>query len=201
MCPSPSWTLRRRGRTAAPLLHGKNFCAATWEATITTLTGAGYRVIAAGPDRLLQSTKPERHQYSLQLAENTRALLTSRGVGRATIVGDSMGGMLAARYALMYPDAVEQLVMVNPLGLEDWQAEGVPFADVDRNYRTELTTASAECFHQDRPDQRCPAAARDRMHPRARDPLRDRNHGAIVGAPVPPWVVAASVALEKSAMR
>ena len=34
------------GRTVV-LLHGKNFCAATWEATITALTGAGYRVVAA----------------------------------------------------------------------------------------------------------------------------------------------------------
>jgi hypothetical protein len=91
--------------------------------------------------------------------------------------------------------------MVNPLGLEDWQAEGVPFAGVDRNYRTELTTASAECFHLDRPDHAARRRQETACHPRARDPLRDLNHGAIVGAPVPPWVVAASVALEKSPMR
>src|SRR5436305_9576253 len=30
------------GRTAV-LLHGKNFCAATWEQTIRALSGAGYR--------------------------------------------------------------------------------------------------------------------------------------------------------------
>src|SRR5689334_1520198 len=32
------------------LLHGKNFCAATWESQIAALTGAGYRVIA--PDQI-----------------------------------------------------------------------------------------------------------------------------------------------------
>src|SRR5438270_12594496 len=37
------------GRIAV-LLHGKNFCAATWESTITTLKQAGYRVIA--PDQI-----------------------------------------------------------------------------------------------------------------------------------------------------
>jgi hypothetical protein len=31
------------GRTVV-LLHGKNFCAATWEATVKTLVEAGYRV-------------------------------------------------------------------------------------------------------------------------------------------------------------
>src|ERR1700742_3733602 len=35
---------------AAVLLHGKNFCAATWEGTIKTLSSAGYRVIA--PDQI-----------------------------------------------------------------------------------------------------------------------------------------------------
>ena len=40
---------RPNGRTAV-LLHGKNFCAATWQATITALTDAGYRVIA--PDQI-----------------------------------------------------------------------------------------------------------------------------------------------------
>ena len=41
------------GETAV-LLHGKNFCAATWEATIKALVDAGYRVVAPGSDRLLQ---------------------------------------------------------------------------------------------------------------------------------------------------
>jgi pimeloyl-ACP methyl ester carboxylesterase len=131
---------RPSGRTIV-LLHGKNFCAATWEATITTLTGAGYRVIAPDQIGFCKSTKPERYQYSFQqLAENTHALLASRGIARATIVGHSMGGMLAARYALMYPDAVEQLVLVDPLGLEDWKEKGVPYESVDRAYQVELAT-------------------------------------------------------------
>src|SRR4051794_17863913 len=35
---------------AVVLLHGKNFCAATWEETIKALHDAGYRVIA--PDQI-----------------------------------------------------------------------------------------------------------------------------------------------------
>jgi pimeloyl-ACP methyl ester carboxylesterase len=95
------------------------------------------------PDQLgfCKSTKPDSHQYSLhELAANTRALLKARGVARAVILGHSMGGMLAARYALSYPGEVEQLVMVNPLGLEDWKAEGVPYATVDEAYASELRT-------------------------------------------------------------
>ncbi|MBX9632438.1 MAG: alpha/beta hydrolase [Burkholderiales bacterium] len=128
------------GRTVV-LLHGKNFCAATWEATIATLAANGYRVIAPDQIGFCKSTKPEHYQYTFhQLAANTRALLAARGVERATIVGHSMGGMLAARYALMFPDAVDSLVMVSPLGLEDWKAEGVPYATIDQLYQGELKT-------------------------------------------------------------
>jgi pimeloyl-ACP methyl ester carboxylesterase len=52
-----------------------------------------------------------------------------------------MGGMLAMRYALMFPDAVEQLVLVDPLGLEDWQAQGVPFIPLDQSYQAEMRTS------------------------------------------------------------
>ncbi|MDQ8731859.1 alpha/beta hydrolase [Bradyrhizobium sp. LHD-71] len=128
------------GRTVV-LLHGKNFCGATWESTIRTLTQAGFRVIAPDQIGFCSSTKPQAYQFSFdQLAANTRALLASRGIERATILGHSMGGMLAARYALNYPQTVEQLVLVNPLGLEDWQAEGVPYATIDQLYQGELRT-------------------------------------------------------------
>jgi pimeloyl-ACP methyl ester carboxylesterase len=129
------------GRTVV-LLHGKNFCGATWEQTIGVLTKAGYRVIAPDQIGFCSSSKPEGYQFSFnQLAANTTALLASRGIERATVVGHSMGGMLAARYALMYPANVKQLVMVNPLGLEDWQGEGVPYAGIDQLYQGELKTS------------------------------------------------------------
>jgi pimeloyl-ACP methyl ester carboxylesterase len=121
------------------LLHGKNFCAATWEATIQLLSQNGYRVIAPDQIGFCKSTKPERYQYSVQqLAANTHALLTSLGIEGVIVLGHSTGGMLGTRYALMYPDAVERLAMVNPIGLEDWKALGVPALSVDQQYEREL---------------------------------------------------------------
>lgn len=120
------------GRTAV-VLHGKNFCSATWEQTIIALSGKGYRVIAPDQIGFCKSTKPERYQYSFQaLAENTHALLALLGVKDAVVIGHSTGGMLAARYALMYPKDVSALVLVDPIGLEDWKALGVPALTVDR---------------------------------------------------------------------
>ncbi|KAF3998451.1 alpha/beta fold hydrolase [Glaciimonas immobilis] len=126
-------------RRTIVLMHGKNFCGVTWESTIKALSSAGYRVIAPDQTGFCTSTKPSHYQYSFQqLAMNTNALLRHLGISEATIVGHSTGGMLATRYALMYPDAVDQLVMVNPIGLEDWKALGVPYRSVDQWYEREL---------------------------------------------------------------
>lgn len=133
---------RPNGRTAV-LLHGKNFCAATWQSTITALADAGYRVIAPDQIGFCKSSKPEQYQFTFQqLAGNTHELLESLGVNRATIIGHSTGGMLGIRYALMYPAAVEQLVLVDPIGLEDWKARGVPWQSVDAWYKRELQTTA-----------------------------------------------------------
>ena len=126
------------GRTVV-LMHGKNFCGATWEASIDVLATAGYRVVV--PDQIgwCASTKPEHYQYSFQqLATNTAALLQRLGVVHAIVVGHSTGGMLATRYALMNPGATDQVVLVNPIGLEDWKALGVPGRTVDQWNEREL---------------------------------------------------------------
>ena len=126
------------GRTVV-LMHGKNFCAGTWEDTIEALHDAGYRVIAPDQVGFCKSTKPEHYQFSFhQLAANTQALLEDLNVDEVTVMGHSMGGMLATRFALMYPEQTDQLVMVNPIGLEDWKALGVPYQSIDEGYQAEL---------------------------------------------------------------
>lgn len=133
---------RPNGRTLV-LMHGKNFCAATWVETIKVLVNAGYRVVAPDQIGFCKSSKPAQYQFSFQqLASNTRALLDSIGATKVTVMGHSMGGMLATRFALMYPQQTEQLVMVNPIGLEDWKALGVPYRSVDDWYLRELKTTA-----------------------------------------------------------
>jgi len=134
---------RPNGRTVV-LLHGKNFCGATWGSAARALSGAGYRVIVPDQIGFCKSSKPRAAQYSFEmLATFTRRLLESRGIPRATIVGHSMGGMLAMRYAILYPAAVERLVLVNPLGLRDRSEDGVPYTDVDTLWAGEKKTSYA----------------------------------------------------------
>jgi pimeloyl-ACP methyl ester carboxylesterase len=130
------------GETAV-LLHGKNFCAATWEATINALADAGYRVIAPDQIGFCKSSKPKIYQYTFQqLAANTRALVRSLGIEHVILIGHSTGGMLAIRWALTFPEDVSQLALVDPIGLEDWKAKGVPWQSVDAWRAQELKTTA-----------------------------------------------------------
>lgn len=121
------------------LFHGKNFCAATWRDTLAALSDAGYRVIAVDQVGFCKSSKPLEYQYSFhQLAANTGALLDHLEIEHFYLLAHSMGGMLATRYALLYPDQVDGLLMVNPIGLEDWLQKGVPYIDIDTWYQQQL---------------------------------------------------------------
>jgi pimeloyl-ACP methyl ester carboxylesterase len=120
------------------LLHGKNFSAAYWEQTATDLLKDGYRVVMPDQIGFGKSSKPTNIQYTFQLlAQNTKAVLDELKVAKITVLGHSMGGMVATRFSLMYPDMVEKLVLENPIGLEDWKTV-VPYQSVDDWYAAEL---------------------------------------------------------------
>ncbi|KAF7714955.1 Alpha/beta hydrolase fold-1 domain-containing protein [Penicillium ucsense] len=124
----------------AVLLHGGNFCGVTWSDTARQLTAAGYRVILPDDIGFCKSSKPQGYSYNVhQQAENIKSLLNVLGIEKATVMGHSMGGMIATRFGLMYPDNVDQLFLVDPLGLEDWVAKGVPYVPVDATYQGQLT--------------------------------------------------------------
>lgn len=120
------------------LLHGKNFGGYVFEDMAKMLAERNYRVIIPDQIGFGKSSKPGEFQYSFQaLAAMTQDLLTSLGVHRYKLLGHSMGGMLATRMALDYPDAVEQLILVNPIGLEDWKRIA-PYQSIDDAYAAEL---------------------------------------------------------------
>lgn len=121
------------------LLHGKNFCGAYWDQTIDHLVAGGYRVVVPDQIGFCKSSKPESYQYTFaQLAANTADLLDALDVDTVSLLGHSMGGMLATRFALQYPDRVDHLAMLNPIGLEDWRALGVPYVSIEQIFAAEM---------------------------------------------------------------
>lgn len=125
------------GKTVV-LLHGKNFNGAYWKTTIEALTKEGFRVIIPDQIGFGKSSKPTEYQFTFQqLALNTKAVLDELKIDKIYLLGHSMGGMLATRFSLMYPETVEKLILENPIGLEDWKLVA-PYTSVDNNYKTEL---------------------------------------------------------------
>lgn len=121
------------------LLHGKNFSAGYWNRVMEELQQEGYDVLAADQVGFGQSSLPSSYQYSFaQLAFNTKMLLDSLNISSVRVLGHSMGGMLAVRFALMYPATCRQLLLENPIGLEDTRAF-VPYSSADEEFRRELS--------------------------------------------------------------
>lgn len=136
------------GRTVV-LFHGKNFGGYYWTEVIKALTGRGFRVVVPDQIGFGKSSKPFIHYSFHQLARWNKQLLDTLGIQRANILGHSMGGMLAARFALMYPQTTEKLLLEDPIGLEDYRSF-VPYASTEEQYRTELksTAESIKKYYQ-----------------------------------------------------
>jgi pimeloyl-ACP methyl ester carboxylesterase len=120
------------------LLHGKNFNGAYWEQTANALINKGFRIIIPDQIGFGKSSKTAHFQYSFhELAANTKRILDQLNITKITILGHSMGGMVATRFTIMYPEMVEKFILENPIGLEDYKLK-VPFQSVDKWYQSEL---------------------------------------------------------------
>lgn len=128
--PDSAW------KTTVILFHGKNFNGYYWKDVMAFLVKAGYRVIAPDQPGWGRSDKPDLH-YSFQLLSYAmHQLIDSLHIAKVTIVGHSMGGMLAARFAMMYPDKVGRLILEDPIGLEDYK-RFIPYQTTEKLYANE----------------------------------------------------------------
>lgn len=141
-------TQMANGRTVM-LFHGKNFGGYYWTEVIKALTSRGFRVIVPDQIGFGKSSKPFIHYSFHQMAAWNKALLDALGIQKASVLGHSMGGMLATRFALMYPEQTEKLLLENPIGLEDYR-RFVPYVNTDQQYAIELkaTAESIKKYYQ-----------------------------------------------------
>lgn len=120
------------------LLHGKNFNGYYFEETAKALAKEGFRVIMPDQIGFGKSSKPKHYQFSFQqLAENTKSILDDLKIEKFILLGHSMGGMLATKMAVMYPENIEKLILENPIGLEDYRRFS-PYQNIDKQYASEL---------------------------------------------------------------
>lgn len=141
-------TKNANGRTVV-LFHGKNFAGYYWTDVIKTLTANGYRVVVPDQIGFGKSSKAYIHYSFHQLASWSKELLESLNISKSVILGHSMGGMLATRYALMFPERTEKLLLEDPIGLEDYRTF-IPYTNTEKQYQTELkaTPESVRKYYQ-----------------------------------------------------
>ncbi|MFD4368963.1 4,5:9,10-diseco-3-hydroxy-5,9,17-trioxoandrosta-1(10),2-diene-4-oate hydrolase [Rhodococcus sp. NPDC058521] len=107
--------------TTIVLLHGGGPGASSWSnfAKNIPVLAQKFHVIAVDQPGYGQSDKPTEHpQYFVHSASALKDLLDTLGIeGRVHLLGNSLGGGAAVRFALDYPDRAGRLVLMGPGGL------------------------------------------------------------------------------------
>jgi 4,5:9,10-diseco-3-hydroxy-5,9,17-trioxoandrosta-1(10),2-diene-4-oate hydrolase len=102
------------------LLHGGGPGASAWSnfgGNLAVLSET-FRTLAVDQPGFGQSDKPTQHgQYFTHSAGALAGLLDTIGVEKVHLVGNSLGGGTATRFALDHPDRVGRLVLMAPGGL------------------------------------------------------------------------------------
>jgi len=111
--------LRDEGPRDAPaivLLHGSNADLLTWQAWTESLRGK-YRVIRFDQrGHGLTGAAPDGDYSPERFTDDVGAVADKLGVRRFVLAGNSMGGGIAARYAMAHPERVRALVLVDAGG-------------------------------------------------------------------------------------
>ncbi len=111
--------VRDSGRRDAPavlMLHGFGSSLHTWEPWAQALA-TDHRVIRFDlPGSGLTGADPRNDYTDERATRMIAALLDTLGVQRASVIGNSIGGRIAWRFAAQYPDRVHKLVLIAPDG-------------------------------------------------------------------------------------
>jgi 3-oxoadipate enol-lactonase len=97
------------GGSAVVLLHGMGKSGSDWDAVARELA-RGHRVYV--PDLRGHGCSDRSQAYSFELMrDDLAALVEELGLDRCSLVGHSMGGVVAYLYAAAYPERVARLVL------------------------------------------------------------------------------------------
>ena len=108
------------------LLHGSNASLHTFEPMIAELAGE-YRIITYDqPGHGLTGPHPRDDYSAVGMFEALNAVANAARLDRFYLGGNSMGGWVAWRYALAYPERVEGLILIDAAGAPLREGETAP---------------------------------------------------------------------------
>jgi pimeloyl-ACP methyl ester carboxylesterase len=110
------------------LLHGSNASLHTWEPWVARL-GGRYRIISFDfPAHGLTGPAPDGQYTAVAYAKVLDAVAANRGLTRFVLAGNSMGGGVAARYAVDHPGRLIGLILVDAGGKPPTGKRDLPLA-------------------------------------------------------------------------
>jgi len=92
------------------LIMGQSCSLHQWKWMADILSGR-FQVITFDNRGAGRSEKPDVAYSTAMMATDTRCLLEKLGIAKSHVFGVSFGGMIAQKFALMYPDAVDRLIL------------------------------------------------------------------------------------------
>jgi pimeloyl-ACP methyl ester carboxylesterase len=102
------------------LIHGFTASVYVWNTVAPMIADAGFRVIALDLIGFGYSEKPSWFEYTIDAQARMIARFMDRlGIGKATLIGSSYGGAVAATLALDYAARVAKLVLVDAVINDD----------------------------------------------------------------------------------
>ena len=171
------------------LLHASIVDAWAWEPLTPFLLDAGYRVVAfdrRGTGGSTTDDVPYSHRA------DTIAVLDALGLGRAALVGNSVGGQVALETAIEYPERVAALVTIGSV-VPGWWPGMTPEEELVEN-ELEALEATADLEAMVEADVRAwvdgPGQPADRVPLDIRELVREmdlaiRKAGPVRGRPLP----------------
>lgn len=100
-------------------IHGFGSCTYTWRRNLDAIAAKGFRAVAVDVKGFGLSAKPKDGQYHIaSYTAHLLSFLDAMGLDRPILVGNSMGGAIAARSALLRPDRVGGVVLVDAAPLD-----------------------------------------------------------------------------------
>lgn len=100
---------------AVILLHGLGASLESWYFNVDAL-GQEFRVFAPDIVYFGKSAKPDREPQHEDFVHFVFHFMDTFGLERAVLVGNSMGGAIASKAAMLHPERVAGLVLVNSAG-------------------------------------------------------------------------------------
>lgn len=112
------------GKETVAFLNGVMASTSSWALLTPIFEKMGYRIVLHDFKGQLKSSKPEGPYYFADHCAEAKALFEHLGVEKVHLVGTSYGGEIAMKFAMLYPEMVKSISVIDSVSELDPVCEG-----------------------------------------------------------------------------